>query len=73
MDAGTAKDHIEDLMMQVQNITAQRDRYMARLFECQQERDRWRKLAERTMETLSDAIGAMERIKAEAEQAAADD
>ena len=73
MDIGTAKDHIEDLMIQVQNTTAQRDRYMHRLFECQQERDRWRKLAERTLETLSDAIGAMERIKAEAEKAAADD
>jgi uncharacterized coiled-coil DUF342 family protein len=73
MDIGTAKDHIEDLMMQVQNTTAQRDRYMARLFECQQERDRWRKLAERTLLALNECIEAIETIRNEAEKAAGHD
>ena len=73
MDAGTAKDHIEDLMKEIQQLRVQRDRYINRLLACQQERDRWRRLSERSLETLSDAIGALERIKVEAEKAAGHD
>lgn len=73
MDISTAKDHIEDLMKERDSVLAQRDRYMTRLFECQRERDTWRKLAERTLLALNECIEAIETIRNEAEKAAGHD
>ena len=44
-DNGTMKDHIEDLMMELEAVRAQRDSYASRLFDTQYMMRQWRRAA----------------------------
>jgi hypothetical protein len=45
-DHGTMKDHIEDLMQELEALRAQRDSYASRLFETQYMMRQWRRSAD---------------------------
>ena len=73
MDAGTLQDYLEDIIEERNKAVAEKDALIDYMVKLTNERDHWRRLSERALETLSDAIGALERIKVEASKAAADD
>ena len=67
------RDYMDDIVKEKDKAIAERDALRDYLVKLTSERDHWRRLSERALETLSDAIGALERIKLEAQKAAGHD
>ena len=73
MDSGTLQDYLDDMIEERNKAIAEKNALIDYMVKLTNERDHWRRLSERALETLSDAIGALERIKLEASKAAGHD